>query len=755
MQWFRDLSTSVKLMSGFALVGVLLGVMGWVALGNLGAMNANTENIYELQLLPSLQLARMRGQMYQLPAESLATFTVKDPAEVKARVDKALARQKELEHTWAEFEPTIRSEKVRAAFASYKKAAQHYMAVREEKVFKPVLAGQRDAGLEGVKEGLGALEVAITAIEDVLEIKKGIAREKYLDCQATYASSRAMYIGFSVGGILLGLGIGWGISRLIAKPLNQSVTVLEAVAAGDLSKKLELDTQDELGRMAGALNKAVDTLRKAAEQRQEVERVASMMEGMTGAVMYAGRDLKITYLNPAAVQVMRKIEKHLPVKADQILGQSIDIFHKNPSHQRRILGDPKNLPHRAQIQIGEEFFELAVSGITDKAGNLLGTMVCWDLVTERITNERQAKQHAEREKQQADELKAKVDSVLEAVRAAAGGDLTCEVRVVGEDAIGQVGSALVQLLTNLRSSVAAIAGNAQALAGASEELSAVSTEMSANAEETAAQAGVVSAASEQVSKNVQTVATGTEEMSASIREIAKNASEAAKVAQSAVQVATAANASVAKLGESSAEIGKVIKVITSIAEQTNLLALNATIEAARAGEAGKGFAVVANEVKELAKETAKATEEIGQKIEAIQVDTQGAVEAIKQIGEVINKVNDISSTIAGAVEEQTATTNEMGRNVAEAAKGSSEIAQNITTVAQAAGSTTEGAGNAQKAASELALMAAELQQLVGEFRYEEGGSQGAGPSGGRPALAPQTNRLRNGKVAKAAGAGRR
>ena len=215
----------------------------------------------------------------------------------------------------------------------------------------------------------------------------------------------------------------------------------------------------------------------------------------------------------------------------------------------------------------------------------------------------------------------------------------------------------------------AAAETATALASSSEELSAVSQQMSANAEETATQSNVVSAAAEQVTKNLQTVATATEEMSSSIKEIAKNANESAKVATSAVKTAETTNATVAKLGESSAEIGQVIKVITSIAQQTNLLALNATIEAARAGEAGKGFAVVANEVKELAKETAKATEDISRKIEAIQGDTKGAVEAIGQITTVINQFNDISNTIASAVEEQTATTNEIARNVQEGAKG--------------------------------------------------------------------------------------
>jgi methyl-accepting chemotaxis protein len=257
-----------------------------------------------------------------------------------------------------------------------------------------------------------------------------------------------------------------------------------------------------------------------------------------------------------------------------------------------------------------------------------------------------------------------------------------------------------------------IAQNASALSSSAEELTAISQQLAGNAEETATQANVVSAASDEVSKNVNIVAASSEEMQASIREISKNANEAARVAKSAVTAAEETNRTISKLGESSAEIGKVIKVITSIAQQTNLLALNATIEAARAGEAGKGFAVVANEVKELAKQTAKATEEIGQKIEAIQSDTKGAVEAIADISQVINQINDISNSIASAVEEQTVTTNEIGRNVNEAAKGTGEIANNIAGVATAARETTQGATDTQKAAQALTELAVQLQSLV-------------------------------------------
>ena len=262
-----------------------------------------------------------------------------------------------------------------------------------------------------------------------------------------------------------------------------------------------------------------------------------------------------------------------------------------------------------------------------------------------------------------------------------------------------------------------VSESANSLAAAAEELTAVSHQMGQNSEDTAGQATVVSAASEEVSKNVQTVAIAAEEMTASIKEIAKNANEAARVAMTAVKVAESTNTTVAKLGESSAQIGKVVKVITSVAQQTNLLALNATIEAARAGEAGKGFAVVANEVKELAKETARATEDISQKIDAIRADAAGAVQAIRQIGDIINQINDISNTIASAVEEQTATTNEIGRNVSEAARGSAEITENITGVALTARNANDGARDAKQAAVQLARMAATLQEMVGRFRY--------------------------------------
>ncbi len=395
-------------------------------------------------------------------------------------------------------------------------------------------------------------------------------------------------------------------------------------------------------------------------QRQINMRNASMFDNAPVNIIFADLDLKIQYLNPASIKTLKTIEKLLPVPVEKIVGQSIDIFHKNPSHQRSLLSDPKNLPRSAHIQLGDETLDLLVSAIYDPNRKYMGSMVTWSVITDKLAREK-------RERELTEGLKKTMTSVNE---------------------------------------------NAQALSSAAEELTAVSQQMSSNSEETATQSNVVASAAEQVSKNVATVATSAEEMSASVKEIAKNANDAARVATEAVTVASNTNKTVAKLGESSIEIGKVIKVITSIAQQTNLLALNATIEAARAGEAGKGFAVVANEVKELAKQTATATEDISQKIEAIQTDTKGAVSAIDQISKIIGQINDISNTIASAVEEQSATTNEIARNASEAAKGSTEISKNITNVSMAARNTTEGANNTLSAATELSKLALDLRRVV-------------------------------------------
>nr|WP_246319583.1 methyl-accepting chemotaxis protein [Nocardioides kongjuensis] len=637
---------------------------------------------------------------------------------------------------------------------------------------------------------------------------------------------------------------------------------------------------DANGEYVGAMA-TWEVITERVRMEQEVARVTSMMENSPTNMMFADRDFVIRYMNPASLTTLRSLEGALPIKADEVVGSSLDIFHKNPAYQRGLLATAEHLPRRANIKVGEETLDLLVSAITDDKGEYIGAMATWEVITDRLRIERESAEAAAdtsavnkilsglgsatdadaaiqvaldtvrgefgwaygsywrvdpadrllkfdresgdagpefrqvtlqasfaegtglsgrawaqrdlyftkdigemtdcvrapvaqrvgvksgvcfpvivdgavvgtmdffatetlqpstqrldalrnvgrlvsetiarinrevEEREAAAVLAGKVAQILDVVSAAATGDLTRELDIEGEDAVGQVADGLRALMSTLRSSMGNISGAAETLGAAATQLTSLAEGMGEGASMTSDRAASASSASVQVSASIQTVATAAEEMTASIREIAKNATEAATVATDAVTVASEAQGTVASLGESSAEIGQVIKVITSIAQQTNLLALNATIEAARAGDAGKGFAVVANEVKELAKETAKATEEIGQKIEAIQSDTQGAVSAISRIADVIARINDIQSTIASAVEEQTATTNEIARSVTEAAAGANGIAEDVTQVATAAADTREGAQNTLTSATELTGVASELRDMVGRFQ---------------------------------------
>jgi methyl-accepting chemotaxis protein len=305
-------------------------------------------------------------------------------------------------------------------------------------------------------------------------------------------------------------------------------------------------------------------------------------------------------------------------------------------------------------------------------------------------------------------------AVLEAL---AEGHLDRRLKVTGRDEVGRMAGALNTALDRLTSMLRGIGANVATLASSSEELTAVAGQMSSSAARSASRAQAVSAASDQISLNINTVSAGAEEIGSSINEIARSTSSAADVAGQAVRASGEAGQILQKLDVSSAEIVSVIKSITNIAKQTNLLALNATIEAARAGDAGKGFAVVAGEVKELAQETARATEDIRTRVGAIQSDSAAAVLAIGEIGAVIDQINATQTAIAAAVEEQTATTTEMGRNVGDVAIGSRDISSNVAEVAEAAAETTGAAANTATAAEELSRIAHELQQSLEMFRY--------------------------------------
>ena len=301
----------------------------------------------------------------------------------------------------------------------------------------------------------------------------------------------------------------------------------------------------------------------------------------------------------------------------------------------------------------------------------------------------------------------------------AAGDLTVNFSTEllrDKDEIGMLSCSFHSMAEHVRTVISEVNRNVLFLVSSSEKLTEVSQRLGSSAEGTSSQANAVATASEEVSQNIATISVASDEMNASIKEIAKNSTNAVNAASNAKNTIQTANEIITKLGQSSIDIGEVVEFITAIAQQTNLLALNATIEAARAGTAGKGFAVVAHEVKTLAKETADATESISKKIMAIRSNAKEAVDSIEQVESTISEINQIQHFNAGAVEEQSITTIEMSRNVAEVARVSHEITQNITGVAKAAADTSTAAADTLSAADGLLKLSEDLKQLVSRFK---------------------------------------
>ena len=388
-----------------------------------------------------------------------------------------------------------------------------------------------------------------------------------------------------------------------------------------------------------------------ATERENLKRMVDSMP--INIMMCDPQTLEVTYINQTSIDTLKAVEHLIPIKAEEVLGSCIDIFHKNPSHQRQMLGDASNLPHKAKIKLGDETLSLDVSAIVDSTGYYVGAMVAWNVI-----------------------------------------------------------SAQVAMANNVKEVTSIVAS-------ASTEMQNTAQGLSATAEQTSQKSSAVAAAAEQASANVQTVASAAEELSSSIEEVGRQVTESSNIAQGAAREAEHTNKSVEELAEAAEKIGQVVELISDIAAQTNLLALNATIEAARAGDAGKGFAVVANEVKSLASQTAKATGDISAQISAIQSATGNAVTAIKGISNTINQVNEISGAIAAAVEEQGAATQEIARNVQEAATGTQEVTANISEVQKAATETGESSGQVLEAAGELSKQAEALQTEIENFMNDE------------------------------------
>lgn len=519
-----------------------------------------------------------------------------------------------------------------------------------EEIAKAVISGQSDSRLGEKLRGLSYLSKSLGGQLSAYKAAKESALNQQIDdmrALARHIQNTILLIAIATA--LSGVAIAVVMSRAIVGPVRKISDAAKGIAQGDLSATLLVKGSNEIATLSEYFNTMVEGLRKAEGQRLKMAQVSAMVENASSGMMFADNAFQVTYLNPASLQMLKKLEPLLPCRVDEILGKRIDAFHANPEKVREIVSDPKNMPYYADIQLGDEVVGLMLSAVYDDQKNRIGTFASCRLVTKKI-----------------------------------------------------------RTLETLKETTAALSFE-------STHLSDASRQMSGNLETVGRKADCASGTSQEMTGNAEMVASSSEEMAATIQEISRNVQEATQISAQAVEKAKAANLTIGKLDASSREIGKVIRVISSIATLTNQLALNATIEAARSGEAGKGFSVVANEVKGLARQTSNATAEIHQKIIAIQQDTKEAIAAIAEISTIISKSCDISTSIAGAIEEQSVTTAEISRHAGESAQGANDVVESVEAITLATHETGKEAEEVLMAAQNLSGLARDLQGLIDDL----------------------------------------
>ncbi len=758
----KNWKIGVKLIVSFLIVAgitLFVGYLGRSALEE--SLQKQTEalarqdELYNDRLVPIRDLSYANAALLIARGDTrnlLVSDDVAERAKIRAGIDEQAKKTDELFNSYKITKLAPEEEKLIPVFEEnwnkYKELRSQALDLAMQKKDKEALEI-----LDGPSKAVQ--EKARSSIRDLININVAIAAQ--LDKSGDQASATAKVateaslkhlLWLSITASVVALLLGVGLTYLVKTSVTELAAAADKLALGDVNVDIKNNSTDELGKLAASFRSMIKNIKVQVVAADRISRgdlkvevtpnseqdvlskaLASVVGTLRGLVAEAG------VLTEAAVQGklatrgradnfeggFKAIVEGVNKTLDSVIGplnvaaEYIDRISKGdipPKITDSYNGDFNEIKVNLNNCIG------AVGLLTTDAALLAKAAVEGRLVTRA-----DATMHNGDYRKIIEGVNHTLDAVIKPLNEAGAvlekiskQDLTA--RVVGDYAgdLAVIKNNINKMAEDLRNNMTSIAGNANSLSSSSEQLTDVSTQMAGNAEEAATQANVVSAASEQVSHNVNVVSSASEEMVASIKEITKHASDAARIAKGAVVTAQNTDRTIQKLGESSVEIGNVIKVITSIAQQTNLLALNATIEAARAGEAGKGFAVVANEVKDLAMETAKATDEISAKIDAIQTDTTSAVQAISEISNVIQQINDISNVIASAVEEQTATTNEINRNLSEAAKGTGEIAGNISGVATAAKNTSQGVVQVQQSAKTVHEMAQGLKEMVSHFR---------------------------------------
>lgn len=535
-------------------------------------------------------------------------------------------------------------------------------------------------------------------------------------------------VGVSGFAFLASLLAGLLFGRAIAIPVRRLSHVIGCLASGKYDVPVTgTRNRDEVGVMALAVERFKEQLQEK-ERLEEMSQVAVNNGRIRHALGSANTNLIVTdedgnaiFVNHSMKALLEVVEGHLPEV--RLCEGSLDYKNLNLA---MLLNDPATTGMLAfseistsEQQLGGFYLRQIISPVFDENDQQIGLVLEWIDMTQQKAKEAQIQEANARELVQTEQLRAGADDLLRVVGAALEGDLTKRITIDGNDAIGQIGSALDRFFASLASNIREISDNARDLNEFSVEFEDLNKQMHDLAKESSKQIDDVASASDEISANVSSVSVAVTQMNSSIREIARNSEQASVVAGDAVEIAQSADKLMRRLSESSVSIGAMIKVITSIAEQTNLLALNATIEAARAGDAGKGFAVVANEVKELAKETANATDEIRRRINAIQQDSDGAVTAISEISEIIVNISSLQGQIATGIQEQKLATQGISQSAAETDTRTTGIMQNIAKVSASSEHTLAETVRAQESASRLKNMAGSMHALVARFTIRQ------------------------------------
>ena len=586
-----------------------------------------------------------------------------------------------------------------------------------------------------------------------MDLSEALAAATAMEATSQDASASVLWKMLVVSAIALValLAGAYFFTNAFERPIKSTVNSVEAAANGDYTVTPQVRGTGELQQLNAAVEKMLEKLASNEVTFADYEGQLAAI-GKSQAVIEFELDGTIRTANENFLGAVG-------YTLDEIQGKHHRIFCESS-----YTGSPEyaafwNKLGRGEFDSGEykrlrkDGSEIWIQASYNPILDLNGKPFKVVKYASDITAEKQAAaERIARDQKIAEFQASEVEKVSEVLNLASEGDLS-QVYEVGEadadtaetqSTFKDIANAVNAMCSNLRDVIRGVAQNANTLNSTSSELSGTATQLESGASETTTQSASVSSAAEEMSinmnnmaasteqmtSNVKSVAAAIEEMTASIGEIAKNAEQASSVAGNAATLADNSNLTIGQLGSAADEIGKVIEVIQDIAEQTNLLALNATIEAARAGDAGKGFAVVATEVKELAKQTAGATEDIRNRIVGIQGSTQEVVDSIDEISKVISEVNSVSRTIAAAVEEQSVTTKEIAQNVsqtseaaasvstgvAESASASQEITRSITEVDQAAKSTASAASLTKQSGESLSNLAGQLQDLVGKFK---------------------------------------